>query len=161
MLSRRRTFIALLTALAASLPTSAQTKRAEVTAPRTVVFVCEHGAAKSVIAAAHFNELAKKRGLPHRAIARGTHPDAEFPAKILTALRTEGLSASEGKPELLGNGDVQRASQVVALGCKLPEKVRATNWSDIPSVSEDYAGASRYIRSRVERLVNELSDKSK
>jgi rhodanese-related sulfurtransferase len=32
----------------------------------TVVFVCEHGAAKSVIAAAFFNKLAADRHLPNR-----------------------------------------------------------------------------------------------
>ena len=34
----------------------------------TVVFVCEHGAAKSVVAAAHFNRMARERGLAVRAI---------------------------------------------------------------------------------------------
>ncbi|MGH9334858.1 MAG: hypothetical protein ACRD21_14045, partial [Vicinamibacteria bacterium] len=48
---------------------------ARIQEPRTVVFVCEHGAAKSVIAAAHFNRLAKERELPFRAISRGTVPD--------------------------------------------------------------------------------------
>ena len=37
-----------------------------------VVFVCEHGAAKSVIATAYFNKLAAERGLPFRATFRGT-----------------------------------------------------------------------------------------
>lgn len=44
------------------------TGTAQSTAPKTpiasqtVLFVCEHGAAKSVIAAAHFNKIAKERG---------------------------------------------------------------------------------------------------
>ncbi len=42
----------------------------------TVLFVCEHGAAKSVIAAAYFDKLAKDQHLPHRAAFRGVNPDS-------------------------------------------------------------------------------------
>jgi protein-tyrosine-phosphatase len=42
---------------------------------KTIIFVCEHGAAKSVIAAAYFNRFAEQRGLNLRAAARGTNPD--------------------------------------------------------------------------------------
>jgi len=38
------------------------------------VFICEHGAAKSVIAAAYFNKLAAERHLNFHAIARGLTP---------------------------------------------------------------------------------------
>src|SRR5688572_249911 len=49
----------------------------------TVLFVCEHGSAKSVVAAAHFNRIAADRGLPFRAISRGTAPDPEMaPAAV-------------------------------------------------------------------------------
>ncbi len=44
---------------------------------RMVVFVCEHGSAKSVIAAAFFDKLARERGLTLRAVARGTQPVAK------------------------------------------------------------------------------------
>jgi len=40
-----------------------------------VVFVCEYGAAKTVIAAAYFNKMATEQGLAYRAITRGTAPD--------------------------------------------------------------------------------------
>ena len=55
-----------------------------------VVFVCEHGAAKSIMAAAHFNQLAEKRRLPHRAVARGTHPDPAFSSKAVAGLNVKG-----------------------------------------------------------------------
>ena len=58
----------------------------------TVVFVCEHGAVKSVVAAAIFNQLAADRGLPFRAISRGTDPDAAVPAPGRDGLRSEGLA---------------------------------------------------------------------
>ena len=40
---------------------------AQPSAEPTVVFVCEQGAAKSVIATSYFNKLARERGLPDRA----------------------------------------------------------------------------------------------
>jgi hypothetical protein len=60
----------ILTALTLSITLNcmAQNKR--------VVFVCEHGAAKSVIAAAYFNKMAKERNLKYEAICRGNFPDS-------------------------------------------------------------------------------------
>ncbi|MGH9936946.1 MAG: hypothetical protein ACREAM_11915, partial [Blastocatellia bacterium] len=39
-----------------------------------IIFVCEHGAAKSILSASIFNKLAGERQLNLRAIARGTNP---------------------------------------------------------------------------------------
>jgi hypothetical protein len=41
-------------------------------APKTIMFVCEHGTAKSLIAASFFNRLAAEQKIGYRAIARGT-----------------------------------------------------------------------------------------
>jgi hypothetical protein len=41
------------------------------TKPAIVVFVCLHGSVKSQMAAAHFNRIAKERGLPAIAVSRG------------------------------------------------------------------------------------------
>ena len=41
-----------------------------------VVFVCEHGNVKSLMAASCFNQLAEQRGLPFRAVSRGVAPDS-------------------------------------------------------------------------------------
>ena len=38
--------------------------------PRTVVFVCEHGSAKSLVAASLFDRMAKERGVAVRAVSR-------------------------------------------------------------------------------------------
>src|SRR5258707_15766013 len=57
------------------------------TNPRQVVFVGEHGAAKSVSAAAYFNELARERGLPERASARGTPPDPAYSPVVVQGLK--------------------------------------------------------------------------
>src|SRR5689334_20099632 len=81
---------------ATSAAQSAKTKT-EVNSS-TVVFVCEHGAAKSVIAAAHFNRLATERGLPFRAISRGTKPDDAVAAGVRAGLASDGIDVSTWRP---------------------------------------------------------------
>ena len=44
-----------------------------------VVFVCEHGSVKSLVAQEWFNRRAKERGLAVRAVSRGITPDASVP----------------------------------------------------------------------------------
>jgi protein-tyrosine-phosphatase len=122
-----------------------------------VLFVCEHGAAKSVIAAAQFNKLASERGLRARAIARGTNPDAVVSPKVAAGLRAEGFKDITQKPLLVTDEDVSKATRVVTMGCRLPQKAAATDWNDIPSVSEDYPAASRTIQRHVEALIDELA----
>jgi len=61
----------------------------------TVVFVCEHGAAKSVIATAYFNKVAAERGLRARATYRGVNPQTDLSVGALKGLRDDGLSTSD------------------------------------------------------------------
>ena len=44
--------------------------------PPTILFMCPHGAAKSVLASAYFQRLAKERGLNVHVASAGTEPDA-------------------------------------------------------------------------------------
>jgi hypothetical protein len=53
---------------------------------RTVVFVCLHGAAKSVIAGAYLNRLARERGLDIHATAAGIEPEPEIPLHVRDGL---------------------------------------------------------------------------
>ena len=50
--------------------------RAEAEHTPTVLFMCPHGAAKSVLASAYFKQLAAARGLRVRVDAAGTEPAA-------------------------------------------------------------------------------------
>jgi arsenate reductase (thioredoxin) len=93
----------------------------------TVVFVCEHGAAKSVIAAAHFNRLATERGLPFRAISRGTKPDDAVAAGVRAGLATDGIDVSAWRPTAVSDQDIREAAQVVSLATDLPYRERGTS----------------------------------
>ena len=57
-----------------------------------VVFVCEHGAAKSLIATAYFNKLAAERGLAARATFRGVAPQDELSVRAVAGLKADGMA---------------------------------------------------------------------
>src|SRR5262249_4403189 len=63
-----------------------------------VLFVCLHGAAKSVVAAAHFRRLAAARGLAVDAVAAGTEPDPELAPAAVKGLAADGLPARPARP---------------------------------------------------------------
>src|SRR5258708_4461726 len=105
------------------LLTAAQGAQSAIAAP-SIVFVCEHGAAKSVIATAYFTKLASERGFPTRATLRGTTPQAELSVRTLEGLRADGLVPPNGKPTVIADQDVAQATHIFAIGCTLPDKAR-------------------------------------
>jgi arsenate reductase (thioredoxin) len=124
-----------------------------------VVFVCEHGSAKSVVAAAHFNKIAREKKLKLRAVSRGTHPDKELPAGTIKGLQADGLKIDGEKPRKLSAADVAGALQVVAF-CPLPEAYAKTtpvaHWDDVPPMSQDYNRFRDLVIERIRRLLEEL-----
>jgi arsenate reductase len=123
-----------------------------------IVFVCEHGAAKSVIAAAYFNKLAAETDSDVRAIARGTDPDQELSSKAITGLREDGLLPAETLPQKLSLADVESAQRIVTF-CELPEdyqeKAIIERWNGVPPVSENYEKARDEIVERINRLMKQ------
>ena len=123
-----------------------------------IIFVCEHGAAKSIIAATYFNKLAREKDLDVSAIARGTHPDSELSPKALTGLHKDGLAPIETVPQKLSTSDLESAQRIVTF-CELPEEYRnktpMEEWDDIPPVSEDFERARDVILRRLNTLLEE------
>jgi len=68
-----------------------QTKHDRRAAADAVVFVCEHGSVKSLMAAQWFNRLAHERGLRLRAVSRGLTPDAAVPGPVADHLAGHGF----------------------------------------------------------------------
>ena len=127
--------------------------------PPAIVFVCEHGAAKSVIAAAYFNRLAAERGLPYRATFRGTHPEPSLSTRAVEGLRADGLAVPTGTPTALVQKDIDNATHIFAIGCALPDNARRSgktnDWSDVPE-SNGYAATRDAIVRHVTELVDTL-----
>ncbi len=124
-----------------------------------IIFVCEHGAAKSILAAAYFNKLASENDLGLTAVARGTLPDAELSSTTITGLREDGLLPTESIPTKLTSEEVESAHQIFSF-CPLPEeytqKARVEYWYDIPPVSEDYERSRDAIVKHLKELINDL-----
>ena len=122
-----------------------------------IVFVCEHGAAKSILAAAHFNKLAGEKGLNLQAVARGTNPDQALSPQVVTGLHKDGLAPTESAPQKLSLADVESAQQIIAF-CQLQveyhEKASIELWDDVPPVSENYEQARDAILERINKLIN-------
>lgn len=156
----RRGRAAALLLLAATGWTAAPARGAEEKAP-VVLFVCEHGAGRSPVAAAWFDRMAAERGLPHRAAFRGTAPSESLSPAASAGLAADGFLVDDWKPKAVTEDDLRGADKVVVMGCPLEgraavaEKVR--DWDGIPGPGEGYEASRDAIRARVEKLVEELA----
>src|ERR687891_571392 len=111
---------------------------------RTVVFVCQHGAAKSVIAAAWLRRLAAEGGLEIRAVARGTHPSDELSATAVAGLLRDGLAPDDASPRQLTSHDVEVADKLVGFARDVTADAipgRAVELWSVPAVSAGYEAA--------------------
>jgi|SRR6185436_8729808 len=125
----------------------------------SIVFVCEHGAAKSVIATAYFNQLAAERGLPYRATFRGTTPQDELSVRAVEGLKADGLAIPSGKPAAISDADVRDATHIFAIGCTLPQRAlssgKAADWTDVPD-DQGYGPMRDAIVRHVRQLLDDL-----
>ncbi len=126
---------------------------------RTVVFVCQHGAAKSVMAAAYLNRLAALRGVNVRATAAGTEPEPEVSPKVGAALFEEGIDVRDHRPRAVTREELTKAWRAVSFGCDLshvaPPEVAVIQWDGVPPASEDFTAAREAIVACVVRLLDE------
>jgi arsenate reductase len=141
------------------------TARAANDEPPTVLFMCPHGAAKSVLASAYFQRLAKERGLNVKVDSGGTEPDAEVAPAVAKHLTENGYSIPVVKPRLVTADDMAGADVVISIGCDvsgLPApRGRLVKWDDVPPPSENFTRADEAIRQHVVELVDELVRKQR
>jgi arsenate reductase (thioredoxin) len=124
-----------------------------------ILFVCLHGAAKSVVAATHFERLAAARGLRARATFAGTEPDPEILPRVVQELLAEGVDVRALRPRQVTESDVAWASRVITFGCEVTAPADGPpveRWDDVPAVSEGYGTARATIDAHLVRLIAEL-----
>ena len=126
----------------------------------TVLFMCPHGAAKSILASAYFERMAQERGLNVRVESAGTDPDPAVSPVVAAHLKRHGYGAPVSNPRKVTRKDLESADVVISIGCNLSglERPRGqlVQWDDVPSPSEDFARADEAIRQRVTELIEEL-----
>jgi protein-tyrosine-phosphatase len=125
-----------------------------------VLFICPHGAAKSVLASAYFQRLAKERELNVIVDSAGTEPSLAVAPEVSAHLDAQGYPVPVQKPRLVTPDDFARADVVISLGCDLTRSPTPAGtlvrWDDVPPLSEDFAGADDAIRRHVSALVEDL-----
>jgi protein-tyrosine-phosphatase len=139
---------------------SAERPPAQTAKPPTVLFMCPRGAAKSVWAAAYFQQIARERGLNVRVDSAGTDPDAMVSAPVADHLKKNGYQLPVAKPRKVNTIDLKTADVVVSIGCDLtnlpPPRGALVRWDDIPALTDDFSRADGAIRKRVIDLIDEL-----
>jgi arsenate reductase len=125
-----------------------------------ILFVCEHGAARSTIAAAYFNKIAKEQGLNYVAVFKGTDPDTVLTPGTAKGLVKDSFDISGWTPKLVSAQDIKDAYKIVTFDCKLPTQdsisIPADQWNGIPAISTSYDIARNEIVERVNQLITEL-----
>ena len=120
----------------------------------TILFLCPHGAAKSVLAAAYLRQQATKCNLPLSAQFAGTDPSAQISPAVIDALRLEGIDWSAQIPHLVTQAELDQAHHIISLGCS-PDEIGSTStpiedWSDIPAPSQNLRAATEAIHKHVD-----------
>ncbi|HJQ36954.1 MAG TPA: hypothetical protein VKB93_07435 [Thermoanaerobaculia bacterium] len=118
-----------------------------------VLFLCQHGGAKSVLAAAYFNQLAAERGLPSVGTsAAAEEPYDAVPAPVAEHLHREGIDVRELRPHHAEPDEIAAAERIITIGCDVPGAHE--RWDDVPAASEDLDGSVAAIRRHVEALLD-------
>jgi len=124
-----------------------------------IVFVCEHGAALSVVSAAYFNKLAREQHLNLHAIARGTSPQRDIAVSTRDGLKSDGIAFETKRPQALTRADTARA-QVVVTFTPIPERFSkmapVETWDDVPPTGTNYGVARDAILKHMNELLKKL-----
>jgi arsenate reductase len=143
------------------MQTNAQGVAPSPVTPHRVVFVCEHGSVKSLVAMVYFNHRAQERGLAYRAVARGTAPEPKVPSTVKDGLLTDGFDVSAFHPRRFRASDAKQASLVVSfdqdVAKSVGDSVPYTSWDGLPGVLADYPHGRDAIARRVDALIDELA----
>jgi protein-tyrosine-phosphatase len=132
---------------------------------KIVVFVCEHGAGRSVIASAYFNKLAQEQNLNYQAVFRGLIPDSTLSTDTKKGLTKDGFVTIGWTTKAISNQDIEKAAQIIALDCNLERDVSLNKpmqkWSNIPTITGNYEAARDFIYAKVKEYVAELKNTQK
>lgn len=129
-----------------------------------IIFVCEHGAALSVVAAAYFNKIAREEHLDLYAIARGIAPQKDISARAREGLNADGVAIETKRPQALSPADAAQASRIVAfypLPAKYSRLAPVEDWQDLTWNPADYPAVRDAILAHIRELIRELTREGK
>jgi galactitol-specific phosphotransferase system IIB component len=129
---------------------------------RTILFVCEHGAGRSTIAATYFNKIAEKQGLKYHAIFRGVDPQEALGKSTKDGLIKDGVDVTNLIPTKLSKNDINNAYKVITLDVTLPDTLNKADitWIGI-QMAGNYGVSKTQIALKVDSLITILTTKKK
>ena len=132
-----------------------------MTSVKSILFLCPHAAAKSVLAMTYFADLATKAGLTVTVSNAGTEPDPTINPAVEAYLKNEGFDLTGFIPKQLTETDLNSADMVVSMGCidasQVSAGTRFLDWSDVPMLSDGFQVSRDKIYAHVVDLVEELT----
>lgn len=150
--------VGLISGLVASTHLGAQQVASRPSRP--VLFICEHGTVKSLLAKVLFEQYAAEVGLKVQAVSRGTRADSVVPPWMLQGLSADHVKLGSWRPQTLIADDIVHASYVVSFDVPIATtagaRVPRAQWDSLPSVSRDYAAGREAIKVKVHQLVDSL-----
>jgi arsenate reductase (thioredoxin) len=126
---------------------------------KKIIFVCHHGAAKSVIAASYFNKLAKERNLNYVAEFRGTDPDSAVAPGAKEGLAKDNVVVPDAKPQKLTISDTANAERIILftpVPADITNSIKSENWSAIQNIDGDYESRKNAIVKKINELLDML-----
>ena len=131
--------------------------------PQKILFVCQAGTVKSAIAREIFKRRAKERGIVVDVFSRGIVVEDHVSPQLRANLSADGIDTTAEPTTLLAPADWVAADILVNFN-PLPASVNhkdVRDWTDVPSVNDNYANARAIMDKRIDALLTEISDRSK
>ncbi len=82
----------------------------------TILLLCPHNAAKSIMAEAYYNHRVQQEGLPFLADSAGTEPSEQIWLTVIELLQREGIPLTSQIPRQVTRDDLLDAFQVISMG---------------------------------------------
>jgi protein-tyrosine-phosphatase len=152
--SRRRFVISCVTVLTG--PAYAKPRKHR---PVQILFICQFGTAKSAIAREILKRKAQERGITIGTFSRGITLADHVSPELRQKLAADGINPNADKAAVLAPLDWRKADIVIAFN-PFPADVNHSDirdWSDLPSLNDDYAHARDILDRRLDALLNELA----
>jgi arsenate reductase len=112
---------------------------------QTILFLCPHNAAKSVMATAFCQHLAGQYGLELHVTSAGTEPDPAISPAVAELLRKEGFGMANYRPRAVCREELAAAFRVISMACDVsdlsPSGTMVEHWNDVPAPNQGLSAA--------------------
>lgn len=153
----RRSIIASAAIMSGLLATGCH-RQPQAVRPR-ILFVCQAGTVKSAIAREIFKRRAVERGMNVDVLSRGIAVEDHVSAELRQKLLADGINTTAEPAMQLSQADLGAVDILVYFN-PLPAHFAHKDmreWSDVPSINDDYSVSRAMITQRIDALLTEIA----